>query len=188
MQPSTKNVLWVLGLLLFTFFLDFLALKTGFPYGYFWYGKAAGPALLGVPLLTVIGFPLLFLGANAMANRAGVSKGVPFMLVVALVLFAAHLVIDPVAVYKGIWVFRNGGEYLDVPVGNFVGVLFTGSLAAFAFPNDFRSEKLVALLVLAIAVAVLFAIIHGLLAPSIIGLLLAGAIAWFDLKKHGWRS
>jgi uncharacterized membrane protein len=188
MLPTQKNVLWFLGLLIFTFVMNIIAVKTGFPYGYFWYGSGWGPALFEVPIAFLLGFPLIFIGATALVNRAGIQRGVPFMLAVALVMLIVDLIIEPGAVVEGMWAFRNGGEYLSVPVGNFVGLLFTGSLAASLFPSHMRSEKAVALLLVIVALATLNAIRHGLILPAILGLLFALAIAWFDLRKHGWKS
>ncbi|MFA5946872.1 MAG: carotenoid biosynthesis protein [Patescibacteria group bacterium] len=188
MLPTQKNVLWFMGLLAFSLVMNVIALKTGFPYGYFWYGSGWGLAILQVPLLFVLGFPLVFAGATALANRAGVPRGLPFMLTVALVLLAVDLIVEPGAVAEGLWAFRNGGEYLNVPVANFVGILFTGSLAAFVLPNNLRSEKAVALLLIFVALATLQSIRHGLIMPAIFGLLFVLAISWFDLKRHGWTS
>lgn len=186
-QPK-KLALLSLGLFLFAFVLDAIAVKTGFPYGYFWYGLNIRPVLFGVPPHLVLGFPLVYLGACAVANRAKVPVGVPWMMFVAMVMTVVALVIEPVAVAKGLWIYRNGGEYFNVPVGVFVGTLFTGSLAAFIFPNELRSEKAVALLMLIVGVGAIEAVIRGLAIPAGVGLVICCVVAWFDLKRHGWKS
>jgi uncharacterized membrane protein len=188
MTPLQRKVLLALAVTVFAFVLDVIALKTGFPYGYFWYEAGWGPALFGVPLLTVLGFPVVYFGASAIANRAGVARGVPFLMTVAVVMLAVHLVLDPGAAAQGMWFFRNGGDFYNVPIGNFVGVLFSGSLAAFCFPNTLRNEKLVALLLFFVMGGVIIDLMHGLIAPVIFGLCLVVAAAWFDLRKHGWKS
>jgi len=188
MTPLQKNTLMFLGLVIFSLVIDAVAVKTGFPYGYFWYGTGSGPAVFMVPVVFALGFPLLYLGASAVANRAGVSRGIPFMLTVALVIFAVTLIAEPCAVAAGLWTYRNGGEYLGVPIASLVGWLFTASLAASLFPNQLKSEKLVAMLLLVVAGSTVLAILHGLIIPAILGLLFAFVISWFDLRKHGWRS
>ncbi len=188
MTTLQKNTLLFLGLLGFALVIDVIAVKTGFPYGYFWYGEGFGPAIFQVPVAFIFGFPVLYLGASAVANRAGVSPGIPFMLTVACITLAVALIVEPCAVAQGLWSYRNGGEYLGVPIGNLAGWLFVGSLAASLFPNKWRSEKAVAMLLLVVIGSTLLAILHGLIIPAIIGLLFALVVSWFDLRKHGWQS
>ncbi|MFA5945345.1 MAG: carotenoid biosynthesis protein [Patescibacteria group bacterium] len=188
MHLSKKTVLLALGLLLFTFVLDAVAVRTGFPYGYFWYGQNVQPIVSGVPLVFILGFPVLYLASSAVVNRLAVPRGVPWMMAVAIVMTAVALVVEPVAVAKGLWSFRNGGLYFGVPSSDVIGWLFTGSLAGFLFPNELRSEKLVGVLMLIIAVASVEAVIRGLGVPAVIGVLLFSSVAFFDLKKHGWKA
>jgi uncharacterized membrane protein len=130
----------------------------------------------------------LFFGASAMANRARVGHGVPYMLLVALLLFAAALVVEPVAVSKGLWAYRNGGEYEGVPIASLVGWLFTGSLAAFLFPLKLRSEKTVGLYLAIITLGMVLAITERLPLPAIFALIIVAGVSWFDLRRHGWQS
>ena len=188
MYLSKKTVWLALGLLLFAFALDAVAVKTGFPYGYFWYGQNVQPIIFMVPLLFILGFPVLYFVSSAVVNRLAVPKGVPWMMAVALVMTAVALVVEPVAVAKGLWSFRNGGLYFGVPSSDVIGWLFTGSLAGFLFPNELRSEKLVGVLMFIIAVTTIEAIVHGLGVPAVIGVILFSSVAFFDLKKHGWKS
>lgn len=184
-----KGLLFILGLSIFATVFEFLAVKTGFPYGYFWYGDVLLPKIAGtVPLFVSLAWLPIFLGASALANRAGVPRGVPFMLTVALIMLAVDLVVDPGAVAEGFWAFRNGGEYFGVPVANFVGWLFMGSFAAFLFPNNIKSEKAVAGLLAVVMFWTVMAIMHGLVWPALVGLAFVLGTSWFDLRKRGWRS
>lgn len=128
-----RAVAGLVALVALTYGVELLGVATGWPYGEFTYGVRLGPMVGGlVPLALPLFFlPLVFdaylLALHLLGPRAdSVARRVPLAL--ALVL-AVDLVLDPAAVAIGFWSYAAGGPYYAVPLSNFAGWLFTGTLA-----------------------------------------------------------
>ncbi|MFC6733398.1 MULTISPECIES: bisanhydrobacterioruberin hydratase [unclassified Haladaptatus] len=123
----------LLALATFTYAIELVGVRTGLPYGEFSYQLALGPMLFGeVPLaLPIFYFPLLLngyllglllLGPRATSRLRRVLTGIALVLVMDLVL-------DPAAVDLGFWAYADGGAYYDVPVSNYLGWVFSATVA-----------------------------------------------------------
>lgn len=106
-----------------------LSIKTGFPFGHYYY-TMPGPRILDVPLMImVIYFGLSYTSWTvAQAVTGYFSKKITgiYKLIIpvttALVMSMWDLVTDPQAsTIASSWVWRNGGNYYGVPVSNFAG-------------------------------------------------------------------
>ena len=99
---------------------------SGFPYGNFFYTDMTGIKLFGVvPWTIAFAFiPLLF-GALSIITYY-VNAPWKVILLTALYLVLIDLVLDPVFVHLGIWVWITPGLYYGVPLSNFIGWFTTG--------------------------------------------------------------
>jgi len=121
----------VTGLALYAYAIEFVGLRTDWPYGEFHYAIDLGPTVAGVP----IGLPVFFLPlvCNAyllclllLGDRArGASVRLPA--VVATVV-ATDLVLDPGAVALGFWAYPGGGPVYGVPLSNFAGWVLSATV------------------------------------------------------------
>mgnify|MGYP000091377254 CR=1 FL=1 len=121
----------VAGLAGYAYVIEFVGLRTGWPYGEFHYAIDLGPTVAGVP----IGLPVFFLPlvCNAyllclllLGDRAR-AAAVRLPAVVATVV-ATDLVLDPGAVALGFWAYAGGGPFYGVPLSNFAGWVLSATV------------------------------------------------------------
>ena len=109
-----------------------LGIRTGFPFGSYYFTDVMGPKLLGVPLLMgpaylAIGYTswLLALLIGGGANRTRPNRlAVPLLAACIMVVWdlSAEAMWSTVGHF---WIWRHGGPYFGVPIWNFVGWLLT---------------------------------------------------------------
>lgn len=117
------------------FAVEIIGVVSGFPYGSFYYGESLGPKVAAlVPYLLPLSWVPLVLGsvaATAPLGKTG-SRGrrLCWVLAAAALLTLVDGVLDPGATSLGFWVWPGGGFYYGVPVTNYLGWLFSSTLAA----------------------------------------------------------
>jgi putative membrane protein len=134
-----KLMLGVVLITAYTYLIEFVGLKTGFPYGEFEYLVQLGPMLQGVPLGLPIFFVPLVLNSYLLSHVMGIGnfwKRIPASLVI---LIGIDLVLDPAAVALGIWQYQSG-IYYGVPIQNFLGWLLSGAITLIIVEFSFDSE------------------------------------------------
>lgn len=109
-----------------------LSLRTGFPFGHYFFTGVMGPKVMGLPILLAlayvgVGYAAWVVGslivAAPMQSRVGVLV-TPFVAAVAMC--AWDLAMDPEWAYiDRAWVWRDGGGYFGVPFSNYFGWLLT---------------------------------------------------------------
>ncbi|WP_306052851.1 bisanhydrobacterioruberin hydratase [Natronococcus wangiae] len=126
-----RRALGCLGVLTaYTYAIETVGVRTGWPYGAFEYRIQLGPMLFGeVPLALPLFFVPLVLNAYlltllVLGDRAE-SALVRIPTAIAAVV-AIDLVLDPAAVAVGFWTFASGAYY-GVPLSNYVGWLISGT-------------------------------------------------------------
>ena len=151
-----RAALSLLALSVLGFAIETTGVATGFPYGPFYYGESLGPKFADlVPYLLPLSWVPLVLGAvAAMAPRRtresrfairdsyssllptpdsllpGAKRPRAKLLLSAVVLLTlVDGVLDPGATSLGFWVWPEGGSYYGVPITNYLGWLFSSSLA-----------------------------------------------------------
>ena len=131
---SLKRGLLILFILsLFAYLIEIVGVQTGFPYSSFAYAQTLRSFLIaGVPWTTSFGWvPLILSSYFATRVWSGQKKGVWMVFWSVLLLIAFDLVLDPGAVWLGLWSYASTGWYHAVPWQNFAGWLLTGALALF---------------------------------------------------------
>ena len=128
----------LLSLSAFGYAIETTGVTTGFPYGPFYYGDALGPKVAGlVPYLLPLSWVPLVLGvvaatAPAVPENEAVfgRRRIMWVPCAAVLLTLVDGVLDPGAASLGFWVWPEGGPYYGVPVSNYLGWLFSSSVAA----------------------------------------------------------
>jgi putative membrane protein len=112
-----------------------IGVRTGFPYGHYYFTELMGPRLSVVPIflgLAYVGmgylsWTLARLILGGIRDPLTGSRVVTVPLVAALVMVAWDLSQDPVwGTILHLWIWRDGGAYFGVPVTNFLGWYLEG--------------------------------------------------------------
>lgn len=180
----------ILVLSLFALFIEYIGLKTGWPYGEFVYTAELGYKIGGIlPWTVSISWAPLVIGSVTMVYSVTNKKILRIILPVAiLVIF--DLMLDPVAVNLGMWSYLHGGAYYNVPIQNFLGWAFSGligSLICFAILNKYPRNKIHNLeysFFINIVFWLIVALGLGLDAPFIFGLLLVACFIVIYYKNN----
>ncbi len=115
-------------------FFESLSLRTGFPFGSYYFTDLMGPKVFQLPVLLVLayvgmGYVSWVVGLLILGSPTGSLSGrqvVLLPLVASFVMVAWDLAMDPVWTnIDHAWVWRNGGAYFGVPVSNFFGWYLT---------------------------------------------------------------
>jgi uncharacterized membrane protein len=124
------------GSFLLAFTAEALGVNFGLIFGRYYYTSFLGPGLFGVPFLAALAWEPILYAAFSLTQiflPVGLSpRSFPAWLgaagIGALATTAWDMMIDPIAVHQGWWVWLDGGPYIrdiesGVPISNFVGWL-----------------------------------------------------------------
>ena len=133
------------GLLLICYLVaggsEVLSVHTGVPYGWYSYTAKLGAGVFGVPaLVPVCWLMMAYPAARVAALIAPLRFVVP---VAALALTAWDVFLDPQMVRTGYWVWLRHGEYLGIPLENYLGWFVTALLVFAVFFRVFPAQPLV---------------------------------------------
>ena len=109
--------------------IETIALHTGFPYSHFEYIADFGYRLFSTTPWTVcIAWSPLVIGVYTITHTWSYTPWKRWFLYI-LLLVSVDMVLDPGAVARGLWVYQNGGFWYGVPITNFLGWIFSGTIA-----------------------------------------------------------
>lgn len=116
------------------FIFECLGIRTGFPFGHYYFTDVMGPKLLQVPILigaayVGMGYLSWVLARLILGNaRSTLSAAEVFTtpLLAGFIMVAWDLSSDPVwATITRCWIWQSGGPYFGVPISNFFGWYLT---------------------------------------------------------------
>jgi len=128
-----RRAVFGIGLLMsYTYFIEYVGVSTGWPYGDFVYGVSLGPMIAGIPAaLPVFFLPIVvnayLLCVLLLGDRAA-SRLVRLAVVIPAVV-TMDVVLDPAAVSLGFWSYEGGGVFYDVPLSNYAGWVLSATVA-----------------------------------------------------------
>lgn len=141
-----RRALGALGVLAaYTYAIEYVGVRTGWPYGTFSYEVTLGPMVGGIPAALPLLFVPLVLNAYLLtilltgSHRDRVAVRVPAAIATVV---AVDLVLDPAAVAVGFWSFEAGGWYHGVPVSNYLGWILSGTVAVLLVDVGFDRSAL----------------------------------------------
>ena len=158
------------------FVAEAVGLASGYPFGAYSYTPVLAPALLGVPLVVVGAWMILFVYVRQMQLA---------VLTSALMMAALDLVIDPLAAnFLGYWHWQAGGPYYGVPLLNFAG-WFGVAILIFALAPKFTisNRQVVWLGTSILLFFTAIAAIHGYFFPAFLGAALSGFGYWRSMRS-----
>jgi len=123
-----KAGLGLILLSLYAYFIEFVGLQTGWPYGNFEYLIELGPMVQGVPLGLPVFFIPLVVNSYLLVNLFSFDSIWKRLLLALGVILMVDLVLDPAAVALGIWSYPEGFFY-GVPLSNFLGWIISGAVS-----------------------------------------------------------
>ncbi len=129
----------------FAYLVETVGVATGVPYGEFGYTMEMGPMAFGVPVaLPLFWVPILLNGyllsvryvRPRLRSRAAVAAAAVGLVV------GLDGVLDPGAVALGFWRWSEPGVYYGVPLMNYLGWIFSGSVGVAALSLSFDADAL----------------------------------------------
>ena len=111
-----------------------VGVRTGFPFGHYYFTDLMGPKLFVVPIqlglaylgMAYLSWTLARLILGGMRNPLEGSRVVTLPLVAAFIMVAWDFSQDPVwSTILHLWIWQQGGAYFGVPVSNFLGWYLT---------------------------------------------------------------
>jgi uncharacterized membrane protein len=114
--------------------VEYVGVRTGFPFGHYYFTDLMGPKLSAVPIflgLAYVGmgylsWMLAVVILGGVRNSISGSQVVTLPLVAAFIMVAWDLALDPVwSTVLHAWIWVDGGAYFGVPVTNFLGWYLT---------------------------------------------------------------
>ncbi|MFB6320178.1 carotenoid biosynthesis protein [Saccharicrinis sp. FJH54] len=112
---NLKMVILSVFIFMAGFSVEALGVKTGIIFGSYRYGKVLGPKVMGTPLIIGLNWLLLVYTARAMIEYWDTSEWIKVP-VVAILVTAFDIVLEPVAIKLGFWSW----EAIQVPLQNYI--------------------------------------------------------------------
>ena len=169
--------------------IESIGTLSGFPFGSYSYTEAFGPRLSGLlPLAIPLAWWLVLMPVYRLLESLRQDSTIVFIALVAFVVTAVDLVIEPVAVViKGYWIWHDGGFYYGVPWTNFFGWVLTAVILSVGLNRllpqsdpfgmlPTRQHAWLLILVLLFFIVVLLR--DGIYPPVALGLLLMAGAYW----------
>lgn len=116
---------------------EILSLKTGFPFGHYYFTAVMGPKLFQLPVLLALAYVgmgyiswiLALLITNSTFDSRSGRRLVIVPLIASFIMVAWDLSMEPEwATVDKAWVWTNGGPYFGVPISNFLGWYLTSCI------------------------------------------------------------
>lgn len=117
--PMLRFYLWSAGVVVLSFFAEWLGVQTGWIFGDYRYENTLQPLLLGVPIAIGFAWLAMLLTTTAVAQRLKLVRNRPSVvpaLVVASLMVVFDAVMEPAAVYLRYWTWAGA----TIPLQNYV--------------------------------------------------------------------
>lgn len=124
-----RGLLLVVILGVFALSIETLGIYTGFPYSHFSYQTELGYLLFGTTPWTVFfaWSPLVF--ASYLLSTYKKHRPLQAFVLFLIILVWSDVVLDPGAVARGLWSYQTDGFWYGVPLQNYLGWIFSGTIA-----------------------------------------------------------
>lgn len=120
-----RGLFAILAIGAFSILIESIGILTGFPYSSFTYSDTIGMKLGVVPWTVFFAWPPLVFGTWAFAKKLWPKHA---LWLAPLLLVAVDVVLDPVNTALGFWIWAKDGLFYGVPLVNFAGWLFSGTI------------------------------------------------------------
>ncbi len=121
-------VIWFVSLGIFALCIEYIGSTTCFPYGCFEYSSTLGIHLWPIPLLLILIRPIMVLSMVSVAS-VFTQKKIAWWILSVVFLIILDLALDPVHVSQGIWTYAEAQGRYGVPLTNYLGWIFSGTIS-----------------------------------------------------------
>lgn len=126
---TRKTILVIVEILVLTWAIELLGVKTGFPFGRYQYTDRLQPQLLGVPLLIPLAWLMMLPPSWAVAQcLVGHRSNLSHAFVSGLAFTSWDLFLDPQMVKWSLWTWDKPGGYFGIPFSNFFGWFLSSTM------------------------------------------------------------
>lgn len=125
--PVRRFYLWSFGVVVLSFFAEWLGVHTGQIFGHYRYETTLQPQVLGVPVAIGFAWLAMLLTTTAVVQRLNLLRnrpGILSALAVAALMVVFDAVMEPAAVYLKYWTWAGAA----IPAQNFVAWFFLSFL------------------------------------------------------------
>lgn len=132
---------WIglIGIAVFGYIIESIGVLTCFPYWCFWYSEQLGIKLFDiVPLMLAFTRPPLVLWIWSYVKNI-FWRGWKMWLVWWVWLVVVDLILDPIAVMMWLWSYPGGWFWFGVPLSNFAGRMFSGTISMIILDYSIRN-------------------------------------------------
>lgn len=127
LHRNWKLFIWAAPVLIATFLIEVIGVRTGLVFGHYEYGGTLGTHVLGVPPVIGLNWVLVMLGAILLAGRL-TRRPLPMAFLSGMLAVVFDLAMEPVAIELDYWTWDN----VAVPLQNYIAwgvIAFMISLA-----------------------------------------------------------
>lgn len=139
LHRNWKLFIWAAPVLIATFMIEVIGVRTGLVFGHYEYGGTLGTHVLGVPPVIGLNWVLVMLGAILLAGRL-TRRPLPMALMSGMLAVVFDLAMEPVAIELDYWTWDN----VAVPLQNYIAwgvIAFMISLAYSRAKIDASGKK-----------------------------------------------
>lgn len=114
-----------------TFTVEYIGIKTGYPFGEYFYYPTLGPLILGVPFTIALAWVGVILNSMLLSSaktRWMRALGTAFWVILL------DLILDPVAAVREFWFWEKPGAFYGIPLENFISWGLIAALCSLFFP------------------------------------------------------
>jgi len=115
------------------FFIDVIAVKTGYIFGYFQYGATLGYKLWETPLMMIVYWVILIYTSRQVAEMVAKDNFLVSIVAAGLMVLMDYF-LEPFAVRNGLWSW-NGGT---VPMHNYIGWFVSAIIMQYIFCKSIK--------------------------------------------------
>ncbi len=170
-NPKTIIFLLLAGIL--GFISEIIGVKTGFPYGEYFYTETLGIKIFDVPIVLISSWIIITTFSLDILNSLHLNKFF-FPILFSITSTTYDLLIDPLMSGPlNYWEWNNHGYYFGIPLSNFLGWIIVSLLIGCLPWKNYKTNKFSLIISFSLPIFFVYtALLNILIFPSIIGILL----------------
>ena len=188
LNKNTKTIIILLLAGFLGFLSEIIGVKTGFPYGEYFYTETLGIKIFDVPIVLISSWIIITTFSLDILNSLHLNKFF-FPILFSITSTTYDLLIDPLMSGPlNYWEWNNHGYYFGIPVSNFLGWIIVSAIIGLLPWKNYKTNKFSLIISFSLPIFFVYtALLNMLIVPSIIGILLIVILAiknTLSLKKR----
>ena len=173
LNKNTKTIIILLLAGFLGFLSEIIGVKTGFPYGEYFYTETLGIKIFDVPIVLISSWIIITTFSLDILNSLHLNKFF-FPILFSIISTTYDLLIDPLMSGPlNYWEWNNHGDHFGIPVSNFLGWIIVSALIGCLPWKNYETNKFSLIISFSLPIFFVYtALLNMLIFPSIIGILL----------------